>query len=137
MARGTLRGRMDEALGKLTELEGRLVKLQGELAVLRGQARQARGKARVRLARLEKRAAHRVAGVETALRTSKDRIGEALEASRRRVEKLMRSVEPAVRHSLDAARELRVRARAAGRLSRGLRKGIKAGREAFRHPRRG
>src|SRR3990172_3842099 len=107
MAGGTRGGKIDQARVKIKELEGRLLKLEGQLKVLQGQTRQARGTARVRLARLEKNAASQVARVEAALRIS--RAHELLHAS---------------------AAEARV-------LSRGLRAGVTAGREAFRRSRRG
>ncbi len=137
MAGGTRQGRIDQARGKIRELEGRLLKLEGQLKVLQGQTRQARGQARVRLARLEKTAASQVARVQAALGLSTERITDVLHTGRRRVEKLMRSVEPTLQKSLAQGRDLaRASAVEARLLSRGLRAGVKAGREAFRRSRR-
>ena len=101
---------MDQARGTLKELEGRVQKLEGQLKLLEGQAIKARGSARVCLVRLEKRAASKVRRVKSALAASRVQVTATIEAGRRRVEKVTRRVEPALRRSLAQARELRVSA---------------------------
>ena len=129
MPRRVMPGKVDQALGRLQELEGRLLRLEGQLKVLQGRARRARGTARIRLGRLERQAAEQVARVAAALEASRSRVSEVIDVGRRRVERLMRSVEPGLERSLDRARQIGA---TGARLSAAVRVGVKAGRKAFR-----
>jgi len=90
------------------QLEERLTRLEGLLETVRQEATRTSGAARLRLLRIDKLLASRIASTQAALKASLDRMGEALATSRK-------SVEDEVT-----------------RLTRGLRAGVKAGREAYR-----
>jgi hypothetical protein len=106
MTRTAVRGRIDQARGTLRTLEGRLRKLDGQLKILQERALKARGDVRVRLGRLERRAAQDLARARTALRQTQDRAADAMESGRRRVEAVLRDLEPAVRRSVAEGRAI-------------------------------
>ena len=95
------------------QLEERLAKLEDLLETVRKEATRTSGAARLRLLRIDKLLASRIAGTQATLKASLDRMSEALTTSRKSVEEEVT------------------------RLTRGLRAGVKAGREAYRGKRPG
>jgi hypothetical protein len=123
-----IRGTLDQARGAMKELEGRIQMMRGHLKVLQGRARRARGAARLELTHLEREAARQVARADKVLEEFRRRLGEALATARRRLDVVIRSVEPSLERSLKRARELGSTAR---RLPRTLRAGVRAKRQAL------
>lgn len=98
---------------QIKELEARLAQLEAMLAELRSEAGSSSGVTRIRLERVADAVAERIAATKATLGDSLTRVSRALSSSRERVE-----------------REVSV-------LTRGLRAGVRAGREAYRAKKRG
>ena len=98
---------------QIKELEARLGQLERMLAEVRSEAGRSSGAARIRLERVAERVTERIAAARAALGDSLTRVSRALSSSRDRVE-----------------REVSV-------LTRGLRAGMRASREAYRAKKRG
>ena len=93
---------------RLKQLEARLAHLEDQLRALRTEASGSVGAARARLERLEQRAAAQINLAQTTLKNSLDSISRTLAASRDSVES------------------------GAGRLTRAVRAGVRAGSRAYR-----
>lgn len=93
---------------KLKQLEARLVHLEDQLKTLRTEASGSVGATRARLQSLERRATAQINLAQTTLKNSLDSISRTLAASRDSVES------------------------SAGRLTRAVRAGVRAGRRAYR-----
>src|SRR3970040_1055601 len=98
---------------RLKQLEARLADLEGQLKTLRAEASGSVGAARARLDSLERRAAGQITREQTTLKESLDAITRTLAASKDTV-------------------ELK-----AGRLTRAVRAGVRAGTRAYRRRGRG
>jgi chromosome segregation ATPase len=93
---------------QLKQLEARLADLEGQLTTLRAEASGSVGAARARLENLERRAASQIARAQTTLKESLDAIARTLAASKDTV------------------------GLKAGRLTRAVRAGVRAGTRAYR-----
>jgi hypothetical protein len=91
-------------------IEGRLAKLEELLATVKAEKIKSEGANRLRLVQIEKLVTTRIASTRAALQASLDRMGTALLESKKNVE------------------------REVGLLTRGLRAGVRAGRDAYRKP---
>ena len=98
---------------QIKELEARLAQLEATLAEVRSEAGSSSGATRLRLERVAEAMAERIAATRATLGDSVTRVSRALSSSRERVE-----------------REVSV-------LTRGLRAGLRASREAYRAKKRG
>ncbi len=96
------------AQARLKQLEARLAHLEDQLKTLRTEASGSVGATRARLESLERRAAAQINLAQTTLKNSLDSISRSLAASRDRVESK------------------------AGRLTRAVRAGVRAGSRAYR-----
>jgi TolA-binding protein len=95
---------------QIGQIEGRLAKLEELLATVKAQKSKTEGENRLRLVQIEKLVTTRIASTRASLQASLDRMGTALLESKKNVE------------------------REVGLLTRGLRAGVRAGRDAFRKP---
>jgi hypothetical protein len=93
---------------QIKEIEDRLAKLESLLATVRAETGRSTGAARARLERIEKLVTTRIASTRATLAASVERMGQALAESKRSVE------------------------REVGLLTRGLKAGVRASREAYR-----
>ena len=93
---------------QIKEIEERLVKLELLLATVRAEATKSTGAARLRLERIEKLVTTRIASTRASLKASIDRLGQTIVESKKSVE------------------------REVGLLTRGLKAGVRASREALR-----
>lgn len=98
---------------QIKELEQRLAHLEGLLETVRTEAARSTGPARARLERIDKLLAGRIRTTQQTLRTSLERVSRSLAESRKAVESEI------------------------GRLTRVLRAGVKAGRDAYQRKRSG
>ena len=96
---------------QIRQLDQRLAHLEELLQTVRAEAARSSGPARERLERIDKLLAVRIRTTQATLKTSLDRMGRVVADSRKTVEDEI------------------------GRLTRGLRAGVKAGREAYRRRR--
>ena len=98
---------------RLRQLEARLADLESQLTTLRAQTSGSVGASRARLETLERRAADQIASARTTLKESLDSISRTLVASKKTV------------------------GFKAGRLTRAVRAGVRAGTHAYRRRTRG
>jgi ABC-type transporter Mla subunit MlaD len=102
------RSAADTLRDQIGELEQRLAHLEQLLDTVRAEASRSTPAAQARLARIEKMLASRIATTQETLRSSLDRVGRIVAESRKAVEAEI------------------------GRLTRGFRAGVEAGRQAYR-----
>lgn len=93
---------------QIKEIEERLVKLELLLETVRAEATKSTGAARLRLERIEKLVTTRITSTRASLKASIDRLGQTIVESKKSVE------------------------REVGLLTRGLKAGVRASREALR-----
>lgn len=93
---------------QIKEIEERLVKLELLLETVRAEATKSTGAARLRLERIEKLVTTRIASTRASLKASIDRLGQTIVESKKSVE------------------------REVGLLTRGLKAGVRASRQALR-----
>ena len=98
----------DVLRSEIRQLDQRLAHLEALLQTARAEATRSSGPARERLERIDKLLAVRIRTTQATLKASLDRLGRAVADSRKTVEEEI------------------------GRLTRGLRAGVKAGRAAYR-----
>jgi len=122
---------------KITQLEARLAQVEAELARVRSTAARG-GLTRERLAGIEKAMAAQVARAQAGLQDSVNRLSRTLLSARSREEAAQQIAQArqSVKKSLDRLGESQKKiTREVGRLTRGLKAGVKAGRAAYRGPR--
>jgi hypothetical protein len=130
------------APAKIKQLEARLAQVEAELARVRSTAARG-GLTRVRLAGIEKTVAAQVSRAQTGLRDSVNRLGRTLLSARsgKEAAQQVAQARQSVKASLDRLGQTLGESqqkitREVGLLTRGLKAGVKAGRAAYRGPRR-
>jgi DNA repair exonuclease SbcCD ATPase subunit len=124
---------------KITQLEARLARVEADLARVRSSTAARGGLTRERLAGIEKAMAAQVARAQAGLRDSVNRLSRTLLSARSRKEAAQQIAQArqSVKKSLDRLGESQKKiTREVGLLTRGLKAGVKAGRAAYRGPRR-
>ncbi len=128
---------------KIKQLEARLAQVEADLARVRSTAARGGGLTRERLAGIEKSMAAQVARAQAGLRDSVDRLSRTLLSGRSRKDAAQQIAQArqSVKKSLDRLGETlgesqKKITREVGLLTRGLKAGVKAGRAAYRGPRR-
>jgi DNA repair exonuclease SbcCD ATPase subunit len=127
---------------KITQLEARLAQVEADLARVRSTAARS-GLTRERLAGIEKAMAEHVAHAQAGLKDSVNRLSRTLLSARSRKEatRQIAQARESVKESLDRlgrtlGESQKKITREVGLLTRGLKAGVKAGRAAYRGPRR-
>ena len=127
---------------KIKHLEARLAQVEADLAGVRNMAARG-GLTRERLAGIEKSVAAQVARAQAGLRDSVNRLSRTLLSARSRKEAAQQiaRARQGVKKSLDRLGETlgesqKKITREVGLLTRGLKAGVRAGRAAYRGPRR-
>jgi DNA repair exonuclease SbcCD ATPase subunit len=127
---------------KIKQLEARLAQVEADLARVRSTAARG-GLTRERLAGIEKTMAAQVARAQAGLRDSVNRLSRTLLSARSRKEAAQQIAQArqSVKKSLDRLGQTlgesqKKITREVGLLTRGLKAGVKAGRAAYRGPRR-
>jgi len=127
---------------KIKQLETRLAQVEADLARVRSTAARG-GLTRERLAGIEKAMAAQVARAQAGLRDSVNRLSRTLLSARSRKEAAQQVAQArqSVKKSLDRLGQTlgesqKKITREVGLLTRGLKAGVKAGRAAYRGPRR-
>jgi len=127
---------------KIKQLEVRLAQVEADLARVRSTAARG-GLTRERLAGVEKAMAAQVARAQAGLRNSVNRLSRTLLSARSRKEAAQQVAQArqSVKESLDRlgrtlGESQKKITREVGLLTRGLKAGVKAGRAAYRGPRR-
>jgi len=107
---------------QIREIEDRLAKLEILLETVRAEATKSTGPARLRLEHIEKLVTTRITTTRASLKASVERLGQTLAESKKSVERLGQSL---VESKKTVEREV-------GLLTRGLKAGVRASRDALR-----